>query len=106
MAQTFKSAANQSITTVTTVLTSPAATTCVIISLIVANTGATDTTVTVSATKSGGSVTNLIFQKPLPGNSNLTVLNSNNRLVLETGDLIKVTAAVATDCYISYLAVT
>jgi len=106
MAQTFKSAASQNITTVTTVLTAPAATTCVVMSLIVANDGATDTTVTVSATKSGGSATNLIYQTPLPGNSNITVLNSNSRLVLETGDAIKVTAGAASDCYISYLAVT
>lgn len=105
MAQTFNNAFANDVTTVTTVYTAPAATTSVVVGLIVSNDGASDTTVTVSAVK-GATTVNLLKTAPLPAASNLSVLSNNNRFVLLTGNSISVTAAAAVDVAVSVLEIT
>ena len=102
MAQLFTNAVANNVTTVTTVYTAPASTQSVIIGLIVANDSGSDTTVTVSVTKSATTV-NLLTSAPLPAASNLSVLSNNNRLVLATGNSISVTAAASVDVVASVL---
>jgi hypothetical protein len=105
MAQTFTNAVANNVTTVTTVYTAPAATTSVIVGLIVANDAGSDTTVTVSAVK-GATTVNLLNSAPLPSASNLSVLSNNNRVVLLTGNSITVTAAANVDVIASILEIT
>lgn len=102
MAQTFTNAVADNVTSVTTVYTAPAATTSVIVGLIVANDSGTDTTVTVSVTK-GATTVDLLTSAPLPAASNLSVLSNNNRLVLLTGNSIAVTAANNVDVIASIM---
>lgn len=105
MAQTFNNAVANDVTTVTTVYTAPAATTSVVVGLIVANDSGTDTTVTVSVTK-GATTVNLLNAAPLPAGSNLSVLSNNNRVALMTGNSLSVTAANAVDVIASVLELT
>jgi len=107
MANTFINKAAASVTTITTIYTVPAATTSVVTGLNIANTAGSDTTATVTIVKSVGSVTALIVSStPIPANSNLAVLSNNNRLVLMTGDVLKVTAAGSCDVFLSAMEVT
>ena len=105
MPQTFTNAVANDVTSVTTVYTAPAATTSVIVGLIVSNDSASDTTVTVSAVK-GATTVNLLKDAPVPAGSNMSVLSNNNRLVLLTGNSISVTAANATDVMVSIMEIT
>lgn len=105
MAQTFTNAVAHNVTTVTTVYTAPAATTSIVIGLLIANNAGADTTVTVSATK-GATTVNLLNTAPLPSASNIAVLSNNTRLVLITGNSISVTAAANVDVTVSVLELT
>lgn len=105
MAQTFTNAVANDVTTVTTVYTAPAATTSVVVGLIIANDAGSDTTVTVSEVK-GATTVNLLKSAPLPAASNIAVLSNNNRLVLLTGNSITVTAGAAVDVSVSVLEIT
>lgn len=105
MPQTFNNAVANNVTTVTTVYTAPAATTSVVVGLVIANDAGADTTVTVSVTK-GATTVNLLNAAPLPAASNLSVLSNNNRVVLLTGNSISVTAAAAVDVVASVLEIT
>lgn len=98
MATAFKNAIKASVTSVTTVYTAPAATTAVVVGLIVNNRSGSDTTITVDVIDSSASVTsNLRTSAPLPAASADAVLDYNSRVVLETGDSIRLTAANACD---------
>ncbi len=105
MAQTFNNAITNNVTSVTTVYTAPAGTTSVVVGLIIANETSTDTTVTVSMTK-GATTISLLNSGPLPGNSNIMVLNNNSRLVLLTGNSLAVTAGQNVDVAVSVLEIT
>lgn len=105
MAQTFTNAVASTITTVTTVYTVPAATTGVVIGLIINNTSGTDTTVTVSAVV-GATTVYLATNEPLPANSNISVLSNNNRLALTTGNTLRVAAANSVDAFASVMQIT
>jgi hypothetical protein len=107
MPNTFKLKVANNVTSVTTVYTAPGSTTSTIVGLIIANDAAVDTFVTVEVTDSSAAVTvKLCSDAPLPAASNLPVLNNNNRLVLETGDSIKVTADDACDVTVSIMEIT
>jgi len=93
------------VTTVTTIYTAPAATTGVVVGLIVSNDAGADTTVTVSVTK-GATTVNVLTSAPLPSASNLSVLSNNNRLVLLAGNSVSVTAAASVDVVASVLELT
>jgi len=104
MANTFKNAVANDVTTVTTVYTAPGATTATVVGLVIANDSGSDTTATVEVTDDSAAVTvKLCSSTPIPAASNLNVLNTNNRIVLETGDSIAVTAAAACDVIVSVL---
>lgn len=105
MPQAFNNAISNNVTSVTTVYTAPGSTTSVVIGLIVANETSSDTTVTISMTK-GGTTISLLNSGPLPGNSNLAVLTNNSRLVLLAGNSIAVTAGQNVDVAVSVLEIT
>ena len=105
MAQSFTNAVVNDVTTITALYTVPASTLGVVVGLIVANDGASDTTVTVSLTK-GATTINLLKAAPLPAGSNISVLSNNNRLVMLTGNVLSITAGAATDAVASILEVT
>lgn len=107
MANTFINKAAAAVTTITTIYTVPAATTSVVTGLNIANTAGADTTATVTIVKAVGPVTSLLVSStPVPANSNLAVLSNNNRLVLMTGDILKVTAAASCDVFLSAMEIT
>jgi len=105
MAQTFTNAVADNVTGATTIYTAPAATTSVVVGLVVSNDSGSDTTVTVSLVK-GATTVKLLGSAPLPAGSNLSVLSNNNRLVLLTGNSISVTAAAAVDVALSAMEIT
>jgi hypothetical protein len=105
MAQTFTNAVASTITTVTTVYTAPALTTGIVIGVVIANTSGTDTTVSVTSVV-GATTVYLAQSLPLPANSNITVLSNNNRVVLATGNTIRVAAAASVDAFVSVLQIT
>jgi len=106
MTNTFKNGAKGSITTVQTIYTAPAATTSVVMGLIVANTSGADTTASVKVYDNSASLlVQLCALTPVPAASNLNVLTNNNRVVLETGDYITVTCAAACDAIASIMEV-
>ena len=105
MAQTFTNAIVNNITSATTVYTVPASTTSVVVGLMVANDTATDTVVTVTVTQ-GAQTVSLIKNGPLPGTSNISVLNNNTRMVLLAGDYIAVTSGQNADVVVSVLQIT
>ena len=105
MAQTFTNAIVNNVTTSTVVYTSPAATTSVIVGLVIANDTATDTVVSVVVTQ-GIYAASLIKNGPLPGTSNISVLNNNTRMVLQALDTISVTSGQNADVIVSVLQIT
>jgi hypothetical protein len=107
MTNTFKNGAKASVTTVQTLYTCPGSTTAVVLGLVVANAGGSDTTATVKALDNSASVSaNLCLSAPVPAAANLNVLNNNNRIVLEAGDSITLTCAAACDAFISVMEIT
>jgi len=98
MATVFKNGIKASVTTVTTIYTAPALTTSVVVGLIVNNRSGTDTTITVDVIDSSAVVTaNLTTSMPLPAAANVCLLDDTNRIVLEAGDSIRLTAANTCD---------
>lgn len=107
MATAFKMVTKDGITGVTTLYTAPAVTTSVVIGLIIANDAGADTTITVEVIDSSAAVTaKLCALLPLPAASNVQVLDANCRLVLETGDSVRLTAAAACDAVVSVMEIT
>lgn len=96
MASTFKNAVAASIgTTPVVAYTVPASTVGTVIGLSLANRAALDCQVTVTLTK-GGTVVNLIKSAPVPVGSALALMGGDQKLVMETGNLITITSTVAT----------
>jgi hypothetical protein len=107
MANTFKLKVADGVTGATTIYTVPGATTAIIVGLVVANDAGADTTATVTVTDSSAAVTvKLCALTPVPAASNLVVLTNNNRIVLETGDSLAVTAVAACDVTLSVMEIT
>ncbi len=100
---TFKNAQATNITTVTTIYTAPSAKTSILLELDVANTttAVVQTSVQVTDT-SATSTAYLVKDAPIPSGSALQVI-SGQKVILETGDLIKVTSSGAVDCIASIL---
>lgn len=105
MAQTFVNAVAHNVTSSTTVYTAPGATTTVVIGLVVSNVAGSDTTLTATVTK-GATTVALISAAPLPSASNYSVLSNNNRIVLQTGDSIAVSAGANVDVLVSAMQIT
>jgi hypothetical protein len=104
MATVFKGASKAAITTVTTLYTAPAATASVVTGLVICNTTAVDATITVIVQDATGPTSaNIAKNLPLPANSTIQVADNNTRIVLETGDLITLTATQACDAHVSVM---
>lgn len=110
MANTFKSEGNAGVGTSTaTVYTTPAATSTTVIGMSLSNVLGSVTSASVTLVKSGGTPTvHLIKDVPLPTGSTSVIIGGDQKLVLETGDSVKVVAAdnSAVDVVFSYLEIT
>tara|TARA_B100001964_G_scaffold215937_1_gene254750 strand:+ start:233 stop:571 length:339 start_codon:yes stop_codon:yes gene_type:complete len=101
MANDFKNAHKQNITTITDVYEAPVGPpgkTSIVLEMDVANTTNTLTTVSVQVTDADNSDTQtyLVRNAPLPTGGTLQVV-SGQKVILEAGDKIQVTAAGAVD---------
>lgn len=108
MANTFKNAVLSGVgITATTLYTTAASTTSTIIGLSVANKLTSQVSVTVTLTK-GATTVNLIKDAPVPVGSSLIVVGGDQKIVLETGNIIKVTSntAASVDAVMSVLEIT
>lgn len=104
MANTFKSYLAAGVTTQTTVLTAPVSTQTTIIGLSLANTAASAITATVTLTR-GAVVVNIIKDAAIPAADALILYGGDQKLVMQAGDLLKVTASSTTDVIVSVLEV-
>jgi len=104
MANTFKSYLAAGVTTQATVLTAPANTQTTIIGLSLANTAASAITATVTLTR-GVTVVNVIKDAAIPAADALILYGGDQKLVMQAGDLLKVTASSTTDVIVSVLEV-
>lgn len=100
---TFKNAQGTNITTATTIYTAPSAKTSILLELDVANTttAVVQTSVQVTDT-SATSTAYLVKDAPIPSGGALQVI-AGQKVILEAGDLIKVTSSGAVDCIIAIL---
>lgn len=106
MASSFKSYGTQNIgVSTTTVYTAPALTTTTVIGLSISNT-LTSTVIYVDVTAvKGGTSTYLIKNAPVAPGGALIVIGGDQKVVLETGNLIQVKSNTATsaDVFVSML---
>jgi len=100
---TFKNAQGTNITSVTSIYTAPANTTSILLELDIANTttAVVETSVQVTDT-SASSTSYLVKNAPIPSGSALQVI-SGQKVILEAGDIVKVTSSGAVDCVASIL---
>lgn len=97
MPNVFKSAVAVSIgTTETVAYTAPASTTTTVIGFSVANVSASAVTCTVRLRKNAGTFANIIKDAPVPVGGALVAIGGDQKVVLETGDSIRVTSSAAT----------
>jgi len=102
MANAFKNYIAASVTTQTSVYTTPSATQTTVIGLSIANTTAGTATVDVQVT-SGATTIYIIKGAPVPVGSSLVPVGGDQKLVLEAADVLKVTSDVAVDVSVSVL---
>ena len=103
MANDFKNAQQTSVTSQTTVYTAPAIKDSIILELDIANTTASAVTASAEVLDSSASTDAYIVKDaPIPAGSSLQVI-SGQKVILETGDSIRVTASGACDVVCSIL---
>ena len=103
MANDFKGVQSVSVTTVTTVYTAPVSKDSIILELDIANTTASAVTASAEVLDSSASTDAFIVKDaPIPAGSSLQVI-SGQKVILETGDSIRVTASGACDVVCSIL---
>ena len=117
MANTFKVVTVAGITSVSSVYTVGSSTTTVILGLILGNTTTSQVTATVTLSSNTASRTDssinsganadveLVTNAPIPAGSSLEML-AVNKVVLETTDILKVSASGATDVALSIMEIT
>ena len=117
MANTFKVVTVAGITSVSSVYTVGSSTTTVILGLILGNTTTSQVTATVTLSSNTASRTDssinsganadveLVTNAPIPAGSSLELL-AGNKVVLETTDILKVSASGATDVALSIMEIT
>jgi hypothetical protein len=111
MANTFKMKTKTGVTTQATVFTVPAATTGIVIGCMLANVHASSSAkvdveiTTASTTGENADNPKIVYQVPIPSGSSLEVL-TGGKVVLETGDIFKVTSDVTIDVALSVLEIT
>lgn len=104
MANTFKSYLASGVTTQTTVLTAPVLTQTTLIGLSLANATTGAITVTVTLTR-GSTVVNIILNAAVPAADALVLYGGDQKLVMQAGDILKVTSSAAVDVIVSVLEV-
>jgi len=115
MANTFKVITKASVTSIDTIYTVASSTTTVVLGVILGNTTTTQQTATVTLTSDtanragdnneANQEVELVTNAPIPAGSSLEML-AGNKVVLETTDIIKVTATGATDVALSIMEIT
>mgnify|MGYP006077131513 FL=1 len=111
MANTFKRKFSANIGTSPTTIgayTVGASTATTIIGLSMSNVSASPVTVTAELVDTGANVTRIIKDAPLPIGGALVVVGGDQKIVLETGDFIRVTSSAASsvDVIMSILEIT
>jgi hypothetical protein len=107
MPNTFKSNGAAVTTSNVTAYTCPAATQTTIIGLSLANTSASEISVTVELLKSGVTVYALVSAAPVPVGSSLVVVGGDQRVVMQATDTLRArTASGTADLVLSYLEIT
>lgn len=100
---TFKNANKVGITSATTVYTAPGSKTSILLELDIANTTSAVVQTSVQITDTSASATSyLVKNAPIPSGSSLQII-SGQKVILETGDILKVTSTGAVDCIASIL---
>ena len=100
---TFKNAQGTNITSVTSIYTAPSLKTSILLELDIANTTTSVVQTSVQITDTSASSTSyLVKDAPIPTGSALQVI-SGQKVILEAGDIIKVTSNGAVDCVASIL---
>ena len=115
MANTFKVITKAGVTSEDVIYTVASSTTTVILGIILGNTTTSQTTATVTlssdtANRAGNNSeanqdVELVTNAPIPAGSSLEML-AGNKVVMETTDVLKVTAANATDVALSIMEIT
>lgn len=115
MANTFKVVTKAGVTSIDTIYTVASSTTTVVLGIILGNTTTTQQTATVTLTSDtanragdndeANQEVELVTNAPIPAGSSLEML-AGNKVVLETTDIIKVTATGATDVALSIMEIT
>ena len=100
MANVFKNAHKQGVTTITDVYETPATKTSIVLEMDVANVTTSLVQVTVTVTDSdatgGATTTHLVKKAPLPTGGTLQVV-SGQKIILDAGDKIQVTSTGTCD---------
>ena len=115
MANTFKQISKAGVTSADVIYTVAGSTTTVVLGLIIGNTQSSAITVTLTidtdtANRSGANnesnqAVELLTATTIPANSSLELL-AGNKIVLETTDVINLTASAAADISISVMEIT
>ncbi len=104
MANTFKSYLASGVTTQSTVLTAAANTQTTLIGLSLANTSTGAASVTAVLTRSGSDF-HVIKNATVPAADALVLYGGDQKLVMQAGDLLKVTSSATVDVIVSVLEV-
>jgi 3D (Asp-Asp-Asp) domain-containing protein len=102
MANTFKSYINANITALTTVYAGPASTATTVIGLSLANTGTSLATASVSVVRAGTTVY-VVKNAQVPLGDSLILFGGDQKLVIQTGDQLKVQSDQSVDVIVSLL---
>jgi|Laugresbdmm110sn_1035088.scaffolds.fasta_scaffold35831_2 hypothetical protein len=102
MANAFKNYIAASVTTQTSVYTTPSATQTTVIGLNVANTDTSAASVDIQVT-SGATTVYILKGAPVPVGGALVAVGGDQKLVLEAADVLKVTSTVTVDVAVSVL---
>src|SRR5210317_1126341 len=107
MASSFKTATAANVgTSLTTVYTAPAGSTCTIIGLYICNqSGGSIEANTVFSDSSSSTLVNITHNTPIPSGTSIAVIGGDAKVVLEEGDGIRIQSNIASslDVVLSYL---
>ena len=115
MANTFKLVTKAGVTSADVIYTVASSTTTVVLGIMLGNTTTSQVTATVTiesdtGNRSGGNdaahqTVELVTHAPIPAGSSLELL-AGNKVVMETTDVLKLTASGATDIAVSIMEIT
>jgi hypothetical protein len=115
MANTFKLVSKAGVTSADTIYTVASSTTTVLLGIMLGNTTTSQVTATVTIESNTSNRTNandeanenveLVTNAPIPVGSSLELL-AGNKVVMETTDVLKLTASGATDIAVSIMEIT